>query len=267
MARLRQRVLFEGNLLENSWGGFTQTGFSILLTPKNQNNHCPKCQVTDVTIRYNRIRNVASGFQLENGLSKTRGESLGGGRYSIHDVIIDNVHDQDYKGHGVFVAIISNAPPLHDVWFDHITAFVPGPIMGIKSVDQKVDGFRMTNSIFSTGERRPSLASAGGGKENCAAGTQNKGAELVLQECFSNYKFEKNIVIGGRGGWPRGTITASPESAGLHDLKEGVSRNPRLCRAKDSGCAKVSPGIGAATDGKDIGADVDAVEAAIAGVD
>src|SRR5262249_30026198 len=125
-----QRVLFEGNLLENSWGGFTQTGFSILLTPKNQNNHCPKCQVTDVTIRYNRIRNVGSGFQLENGLTKTRGESLGGSRYSIHDVIIDDVHEQDYKGHGVFLAILSNAPPLHDVWFDHITAFVPGPIMG-----------------------------------------------------------------------------------------------------------------------------------------
>ena len=53
-----QRVLFEGNILENAWGGFSQMGFSILLTPKNQGNHCPKCQVTDVTLRYNRIRSV-----------------------------------------------------------------------------------------------------------------------------------------------------------------------------------------------------------------
>jgi hypothetical protein len=27
-----QRVLFEGNLLENTWGGFSQAGFGILIT-------------------------------------------------------------------------------------------------------------------------------------------------------------------------------------------------------------------------------------------
>src|ERR1017187_3417673 len=53
-----QRVLVEGNIMEYSWGGFTQSGFAILLTPKNQaggngSNLCPICQVTDVTIRYN----------------------------------------------------------------------------------------------------------------------------------------------------------------------------------------------------------------------
>ena len=31
-----QRVLFEGNVLEDTWGGFSQAGFAILLTPKNQ---------------------------------------------------------------------------------------------------------------------------------------------------------------------------------------------------------------------------------------
>ena len=30
------RVLVEANLMENSWGGFSQTGNGILLTPKNQ---------------------------------------------------------------------------------------------------------------------------------------------------------------------------------------------------------------------------------------
>ena len=262
-----QRVLFEGNLLENSWGGFSQTGFSIVLSPKNQNNHCPKCQVTDITIRYNRIRNVGGVFEIQNGMSKAGGESAGGGRYSIHDAVADRVHDKDFKGHGAFAAILSNAPPVHELWFDHVTAFVPGPILSVRSVDAKIDNFRMTNSVFSTGDRRPGLASAGGGKGNCAAGTQNRGAELVLQECFSNYKFDKNIVIGGRGAWPRGTIVASPESAGIRDLKDGVSRDPRLCRDKGTGCAKVSPGAGAAADGKDIGADVDAVEAAIAGIE
>src|SRR5580704_3540724 len=34
-----QRVLFEGNVLENTWGGFSQAGFGFLLTPKNQAAH------------------------------------------------------------------------------------------------------------------------------------------------------------------------------------------------------------------------------------
>jgi hypothetical protein len=46
------RVLFEANLLENSWGGFTQTGYSIVLTPVNQSDRCPVCRVNDVTIRH-----------------------------------------------------------------------------------------------------------------------------------------------------------------------------------------------------------------------
>jgi hypothetical protein len=263
-----QRVLFESNLLENCWGGFSQTGFSIGLSPKNQGNHCPKCQVTDVTIRYVRIRNVGGGFAIQNGLSKAGGGSAGGGRYSIHDVIADNVHQQDFKGHGAFATLLSSVPPLHDVWFDHVTAFVPGPILTLKSMDeQKIDNFKMTNSVFASGGRRPAIASAGGGPANCAGRSQNKGPELVLQACFSNYKFERNLVITDRGSWPSGTIAVSDKAAGIRDLKEGVSRNPRLCREKGPGCAKASPGAGAAASGSDLGADVDAVEAAIAGVE
>ena len=262
-----QRVLFEANLLENSWGGFTQTGFSILLTPKNQNNHCPKCQVTDVTIRYDRVRNVGGVFQISNGLSKTRGVSAGGGRYSIHDIIVDSVHDEDFRGHGVFLSLLSTAPPVHDLWIDHVTAFVPGALLAVKSMDGKIDNFVLTNSVFSTDGRRPGVASAGGGARNCATHTEAKGADLVLNACFNNYKFDKNLVIAERGRLPSGAIVVSAGSAGIRDLKDGVSRNPRLCREKITGCAKVSPGAGAAPGGRDLGADVDAVEAAIAGVE
>jgi hypothetical protein len=238
----------------------------MVLSPKNQNNRCPKCQVTDITIRYSRIRNVAGVINIQNGLSKAGGASAGGGRYSIHDIVADDIHDEDYKGHGAFLTILSNAPPVHDVWFDHVTAFVPGPVVTIKSVDAKIDNFRITNSVFSTGDRRPSIASAGGGKDNCAAKTQKMGASTVLEACFSNYKFDKNLVIGGNG-WPSGTITPSEGSAAIRELKGGIARNARLCRDKSAGCSKASPGASAASDGKDMGADVDAVEAAIAGVE
>ncbi|PYX56558.1 MAG: hypothetical protein DMG76_14410, partial [Acidobacteria bacterium] len=50
-----QRVLLDSNIMENSWGGFSQVGFGILLTPKNQGGACSICQVADVTVRYNFI--------------------------------------------------------------------------------------------------------------------------------------------------------------------------------------------------------------------
>ena len=263
-----QRLLFEGNLLQNSWGGFSQTGHSICLNPRNQANKCPKCRVLDITIRFNRIRNVAGVFSISNSLSKTGGDAADGGRYSIHDVIADNLHQQDYKGGGSFLSLLSVKPPLHDVHFDHVTGIVRNLLIAILDKGEKIDNFSMTNSVFVIGDRRPPLASAGGGPENCATKTQKRGPEAVLNECFTNYKFDKNLIVGGRQSWPAGVFTvSSPEAAGFRDLKDGISADPRLCRAKGSNCAKVSPGAGAASGGRDLGADVDAVEAAIAGVE
>lgn len=262
-----QRVLFEANLLENCWGGFTQTGFSVGLSPKNQGNKCPKCQVTDVTMRYNRISNVAGVLAVGNIPSDAGGTTADGGRYSIHDLIADNVHEQDYLGFGAFLKMLVSEPPLHDVQMDHITAFVPGPLISLGAKGEKIENFSLTNSVFSTSGPRHGLASAGGGRANCATRALNQGAEAVLKECFSNYRFDHNLIITEDGRWPAGTIVASPGSAGIRKLKDGIAKDPRLCHEKTAGCTKVSPGAGAAPGGRDLGADVDAVEAALDGVE
>ncbi|MGA7566166.1 MAG: hypothetical protein WBW53_08840 [Terriglobales bacterium] len=262
------RLLFEANLLENAWGGFSQTGFSLLLTPKSQSNKCAVCRVNDVTIRFNRIRNVAGVLQIANALAKTGGAAADGGRYSIHDLFADDLHDRDYKGGGSFLILVSTGPPVHDVEINHVTAFVTGGLLAILNKGPKLPNFTLINSVFSLGDRRPSLASAGGGPESCASRTQHEGGEAVLEACFDPYQFNHNMLIGGRGSLPKGNIgVGSPAAAGIRDLKDGVSKDPRLCHAKGPGCSKVSPGAGAATDGRDLGADIDSVEAAIAGVE
>ena len=75
-----------------------------------------------------------------------------------------------------------------------------------------------------------------------------------------------NLVIGG-SGWPKGNMTPkNTAAAGLPDKNpNGVDRY-RLCRKKDDVCKNVSIAIGAATDGKDIGADVNAIEKVMAEV-
>jgi len=71
------RVLFEANLLENVWGGFTQAGHAIVMSPSNQHsksgaNVCPLCQVTDVTMRYNQISHAGGGISLATEISPSR---------------------------------------------------------------------------------------------------------------------------------------------------------------------------------------------------
>jgi hypothetical protein len=262
-----RRALIEANLFENSWGGFTQHGFSMLLTPRNQNDNCPKCLVVDITLRYNRIRNVAAGLEIGTALSKKGGAATDGGRISIHDLIVDSVRNTGWVGKGTLVSIGSHQPQLHDVAFDHVTAFATGSILQITSREEKILNFSLTNSVLTSGGERPEVTSGGGG-DHCAAPAQRFGPEAVLKACFSNYRLEKNLIVGRRGGWPPGNIVVSSlEAAGLRELENGISKDARLCRAQAAGCRKASPGVGAGTDGKDLGADVDAVDAALAGVE
>src|SRR2546430_15629797 len=58
------RVLVEGNVMENSWGGFSQAGFQILLMPKNHGNQGHLCDLKDVTVRHFALPHSGSGGQL-----------------------------------------------------------------------------------------------------------------------------------------------------------------------------------------------------------
>jgi hypothetical protein len=263
------RVLFEGNVLENTWGGFSQAGFAILLTPKNQaigdRNVCPSCLVTDVTIRYTTISHVGGGFQLGNGLSSNGGAPKDGGRYSIHDVTLDDIQPELFSGRGLFAQIssalgVSEAPALHDVSIDHVTAFAPrvllnigGPISGTK-----MSHVSITNNIF-LGPEKAVTTTGGGVERNCSAGPMSKSLDLVLQSCFSSSTFQNNVIIGGGGGWPKGNLTpGKPADVGFVNAKDFNGGEYRLVSS--------SKFKRAAADGRDAGADIDAIEHATMGV-
>src|SRR5262249_46331879 len=159
------------------------------------------------------------------------------------------------------LALLCNRPPLHDVHLDHISAFVPGVVVSITNKGDKLENFALTNSIVASGDLRPSLASAGGGKANCATMAQKIGPEAVLKACFETYSFTRNLMIGGRGAWPSGNFAASSiEGAGIRS-------DFRLCDEKGPGCAKASAGAGAAVGGRDVGADVQGLDGVLAGVE
>jgi len=265
-----ERILFEANILENTWGGFTQAGFAILLGPKNQargaENVCPTCRVTDITIRYVTVSHVAGGFAIGNGLSDNGGAAKDGGRYSIHDIVVDDIQPDRYSGFGMFAQLstapgLSAAVPLHDVSIDHATAFPPRILFnfGGPRVDPRMTGLSITNSIFTAGIR-PFSSTGGGPERNCAAVPLVRGVENVLHSCFVSYTFHHNVIIDGDGGWPKDNKTPkNVADVGFVDYKSGNGGDYRL-----SAQSKFKH---TAADQKDPGADIDAIHQATAGVE
>jgi hypothetical protein len=265
-----QRVLFDGNLLDNSWGGVGQMGFALVLTPRNQNSQCPLCRVTDITLRNNLIRHMGSGMSIANAPADTGAIAAAGERYSIHDLIFEDIDADVYKGFGAFAMIISNGPQLRDVKIDHVTA-LPSRVAFIIGADRDKPlpaSFSVTNSILNAGERE--VTSTGGGQKNCAFGVVQMGPEAIFRSCFQQMTFDHNAIIGSSKQWPKGnSFPKNEDSVGFVSANHGKDGKYRLCVEKDKSpnCKKASSYLRAASDGKNLGADVDAVDAATAGVE
>jgi hypothetical protein len=266
-----QRVLLDGNIMEGSWGGFTQVGFGLLLTPRNQGNGhggnvCPDCQVTDITIRNMTISHVGAGMQIANPLDGV-GKPLAGERYSIHDVIIDDIDGVKYNGPSEFaqLSVGAGVPALADVTINHVTAF-PASFLFIigdqTTITRQMSNFVFTNSIVNAG--KGSVWSTGGssGSANCA---YHDYPLTTFNACFSPYSVASNSIIGAAAKYPPSAWPAGNFFPASADVVQFVNYNGG--NGGDYHLKPSSPYKSAATDGKDLGADVDAVLSATAGVE
>ena len=257
------RVLVEGNVMENTWGGFSQFGFSILLTPKNQNGHCPLCVLHDVTIRYGTISNVGNGITVGNGASDSGALSLGAWNESIHDLVITHVNGKTYNGGGHLLqeGNGNEQNPIYNVAINHLTGIGDDPTAGMlvlgNALNHPLAGFSWTNNILAaTGG---GIITTGGGSVNCAYPGYPGGPMGKLDRCFKSYDFSGNVLIGNSGPWPKNNATpATLAGVMFSSLNLSVLQNLQLLPA--------SPFSNAGTDGKNPGADIAAVQAAISGV-
>jgi hypothetical protein len=257
-----QRVLLDSNIMENTWGGFSQHGAAILLTPKNQDldgsSVCPLCQVTDVTIRYSTISHVAGAFVIANGKTPAGGVALAGERYSIHDIIVDDIDGTAYAGYGTFAEIGTVSQPLlQDVEIDHVTAFPKHVLFNVGAATPvQISGFIFQNSIVGAGTTP--VSSTGGGTINCAYGDL---PVKTVKTCFSGYVFANNAILASpypSSSWPAGNVFYSSAAIDFVHFNEGNGGDYHLLPS--------SPAIGAATDGANLGANVDQVFQAVSGV-
>lgn len=266
------RVLIEANILENNWGGFTQAGYALLLSPKSQHtrhgNACPKCMVTDVTIRYNRISHAGGGIQMTTSMSGSGGNggpAKEGDRWSIHDIVIDDINKK-YVGGGNLILIGNGWPrnPVNTITVNHITGFPADDahllMLKNRKTDPEMFGFVFTNNLVITG--RFPVWSAGAGLKSCAAkGTPKQ----KIDKCFKTYTFKTNALIGSPDAFPPSSwpadnfFPATTQEAGLSDFNDGVDGNYQLSPG--------SPYKNAGTDGRDLGADIAGLEAALEDVE
>jgi hypothetical protein len=268
------RVLIENNLMEDVWGGFGEGGFAILLNPKNQHtraggNVCPICAVTDVTVRYTHIIHASGGIVISTVLSGAGplngAPALAGTRFSIHDVVLDDI-SQKYVGEGSLFMVANAWPtnPVNTITINHITGFADPQgglvMMGNLMSNPQMYGFVFTNNIASTG--RFALWNIGYGKTSCAYG----GVPLTtLNNCFSSYAFNTNALVSAPSqdppsSWPSSNWFAEdPDYCGFANYNGG-----------NGGDYTLLPGsayAGLGTDGKDLGADIAGLNQALAGVE
>jgi hypothetical protein len=278
-----QRVLVEGNYIQNTWGGYSQNGASIRVGPKNQEgsndtNLCPICFVADMTIRYNYVQHGAGAMDVGDGATQDGAWAAGAHDYSFHDLIFDGMQYPECYGCGRFLLQIAsgydsaNPPPatLNNVSINHITVVNVGFLGGHDSATgflamggppannpthtPQITNLSWNNSIIDAGNSG-AYPTGGGGDRNCAVGEKTVADKIVA--CWVGASsLAGNLIVSNYAGsplvFPQGNQTLSTwQSVGFVDFNGGDGGNYQLSSA--------SPYKGAATDGSDPGADVTAV--------
>lgn len=227
-----RRVLVEGNLFQNNWAS-GQTGFALLVTPRNQDGGAPWTIVEDIRIRYNRFESVAQGINIlgTDDLHPSRDTA----RIAIeHNLIVTRAEP---GGHDKLIQILASPK---DVYVANNTGFSKRAFVYAEN-SPRTAGFVFKNNIVIKGDYGFSGNSSAEG-----IGT--------LSNHFVDSSFEKNAVVGGNAAqYPQDNFfPVSVEDVKFQDFAGG---NFRL--------ATDSPYKNAGTDGNDLGANIDAIDGAI----
>ena len=232
-----QRVTIEGNVIENAWKA-AQTGFAILLTPKNQENTAPWTAVRDVTVRYNTVRHANGGVNiLGRDYSSSTGSQLATRLSIVHNVFSDI---GGTWGGGAQWILMSLGPSY--VTVDHNTVFHTGHVVF-------VDNGTCSNFVFRNNMARHN--------EYGIAGSGASFGNTAIAAYFPGGVVTKNVLAGGDPArYPSGNFFPSV-STWLAQFVNQAAGDYRLLSG--------SPYKNAGTDGLDLGANLTALAAAQAG--
>jgi hypothetical protein len=231
-----RNVTVDGNRFENNWVD-AQSGFAILFTVRNQDGKAPWSNVADIQFTNNVVRHAAAGINI---LGRDNNEPS----QKAHDLLIRNnlfydIGGDQWGGNGRFLQISEAA----GVTLDRNTILHTGNIITAYGVP--TSAFIFTNNLAPNND----FGVIGDGT---ASGRD------TIDEYLPASIFKKNAIVGGQPArYPKKNLfPASFEEVGFADPGAGNFRLLPTSSLKSAG-----------TNGRDIGADLDAIEQAHAGAD
>lgn len=189
-----KRVLFEGNILENSWADLPigQSGYAILLTVRTENGKAMQADVSDITIQHNIIKNCGAGITLSGKDDNNQGNQSK--RILIQNNIFENINGAEYGDNNINGpndgTFIKMGEP-QDVIIRHNTIVQSGPVTW---VTKPVKGFIFTDNIvqsFKTKAGYQGIYGPGYSQGN------NTIAHYFPDITDESKRIDRNVFIGG----------------------------------------------------------------------
>jgi hypothetical protein len=230
-----KRMLIEGNVFENNWVD-GQAGFAFVIKSENQNGDTPWTQSADITIRYNRIRNTGNVINLAAG--PTYSTRVAASRITITDNLVENVNVEPYKGDGHTLQLLGE---LEDVVMMHntVTSANGGSFTVVLGELPAMHRLVLHSNVLQHG----AYGIKGGGVHEGA-----QSLELYAPDALVTH----NLFVGGgeSADYPLSNyFSSSMTDVGFRDVAAGDYR------------LDTSSYRNRGLDGRDIGADIDRLEA------
>jgi hypothetical protein len=251
-----QRVLIDGNLFEFHWPS-AQSGFSLLMTPRNEQNSngqwvMPWATVAHVTVTNNVFRSLAAGIAVY-GRDESDRASVPGAGFLIRNNVFYDIGTPRWQAPGSFAGnLFMIVDGVTDITIQHNTATSEGSFIVTDMPNLQNRGLVYTDNIHPNGFY--GVVGPGG----VAAG--------VISTMFPGAVFTKNALIGPfptAGGLESSAWNDVypgnffPNSMGAVGFVDPTNGNFSLTAG--------SPFRNAATDGTDVGVNMDALNAALGG--
>jgi hypothetical protein len=242
-----QRVVIEGNVFENSWQD-GQTGHAIVFTGRSQDGDdvtkvgvAPWSVVKDVQFTNNMVRHAGTGVQLLGIDYRYLNQYEHEQRINISNNIFEDISSA-WGGAGHFLDISRG---VIDLKVTHNTIIHTGSIVAADDNIYPNDGFVFNDNIA----RHNTYGVFGSGSSSGLP---------TLTTYFPGSTFRKNLITGvGSNSYPPDNYLSIPSSGFDSQFVNRTGSNYHLVTS--------SPGYHGATDGKDVGADIDLVNQATEG--
>ncbi len=241
-----QRLLIDGNIFEHNWTD-AQVGFAIVVTPRIGDG--PQAVTRDITFTNNIVRHTTQGINIlgsdDSGISQITERIL------IQNNLFDDIGSSTWGDPGnaprLFQLLYGSAGGTNNVTITHNTASWDGLVLIMDGVHMHA-GLVFNDNIAAYGYYGVFTS-------------EGMGTAALESATTGGYTFRRNVIWGDStyyadpNDYPADNFYPMLEDVGFVDYAGG---NYRL--------ASTSPYKGQGTDGKDPGVDMQALEAATAGV-